>query len=312
MKNILVTGANGFIGQALVRSLLNLGEYAVRATVRSENTLGSHKNLRVFNTGDLTTSTDWRPIVNQVDTIIHCAARAHILKKESNPLPLFRQINCHVTTHLAQEAQASQVRRMIFISSIGVLGNSSFKEPFTEDSPPNPHSPYALSKWEAEQSLLQLSKNMELVIIRPPLVYGPGVKGNFKKLLDLIEKGLPLPLGTINNRRQFVGIKNLIDFIILCINSPKAANQSFLIADEEVVSITELIKILKSLMKKNNILLPIPQSLVKWGLQIMGQTRLIDQLLSNLEINPLKAKTLLGWEPSYSMLEQLQETIVLS
>lgn len=317
-KTILVTGSGGFIGKSLVRTLSQKG-YTVRATVRSENSLNeltqfcmqlNLNNVTFYNTGDLSENTDWANILDQVDTIIHCAARAHILNEtSSDPLQTFREINCNATVHLANEGQRHQVRRFIFLSSIGVLGNSSQNIPFTDSTLPNPQLPYAISKLEAEQKLMNLSKNMEIVIIRPPLVYGPGVRGNFNKLLSLVEKGIPLPFGKIINKRQFIGINNLVDFISQCITSPKAANQAFVVADKEVLSTTELIRSLSQLMKKKVILLPIPQLLLTWAFHALGKKKLADQLLNNLEINSSNAQNLMNWEPPYSLLEQLQDTV---
>lgn len=317
-KNILVTGANGFIGKALVQFLCNMG-YAVRATVRSECALNqlvtlrdkqNYKNLTLYNLGDLSAVTDWKEALKEVDTVVHCAARAHILNETSNnPLESFRQTNCIATQCLATEASRLGVKRFIFLSSIGVLGNSSEITPFNEYSQPNPKVPYAQAKWEAEQTLLQLCKTMELVIIRPPLVYGTDVKGNFEKLLRLINKGIPLPFGKIKNKRQFIGIDNLIDFISTCIESPEAANQVFLIADKEQISTTELIQILSKHMQKKTLLIPIQQKILQYALDLMGKKRLKDQLLGNMEICLLKAKKVLNWEPAFSMNEQLEKTI---
>jgi nucleoside-diphosphate-sugar epimerase len=316
-KIILITGINGFIGKALAKTLSNYG-FEVRGTVRSDSAFQSMtefinqfhlKKISLYNLGELTHKTEWSKVLGNIDIIIHCAARAHILQETNgDPINAFRQINFYATQHLAQVAITHNVRRIIFISSIGVLGNNS-TIPFTDDSKPNPSLPYAQSKLEAEQCLIQLSKNIEVVIIRPPLVYGPGVKGNFKKLLNLIEKGLPLPLGHVKNKRQFIGIDNLVDFIMKCILSSNAANQTFLIADKEVISTTQLLKTLSKLMKKHMLLLPIPSQLLKSFLHIIGKKKIADQLLNNLEINFYNAKKLLDWEPPYTMTEQLQKTI---
>lgn len=317
-KTVLVTGASGFVGQALVKILCQNG-YEVRATVRSESSLRLVSQLKeqlqlqeltIYNLGELSTETSWDQVIKGVDTIVHCAARAHVLHETSdNPLETFRQINCQATEHLAKEANRLGVKRFIFISSIGVLGNSSYANPFNENSQPNPQVPYAQVKWEAEQRLKQLATSMELVIIRPPLVYGPGVKGNFGKLVSLVNKGLPLPFGKVKNRRQFVGIANLTDFIARCIEAPKAANQLFLVADREVVTTTQLLQQLSKAMGKKTVLLPIPHKLLEWGFQGIGKAKLAEQLLNNLEINSDKAKTLLAWEPPFTMKEQLQQTV---
>ena len=309
-KVILVTGANGFVGKALVRALC-LSGYAVRATVRSETAravMGSYRdklqlhNLTLFNLGELNDQTDWSEVLDHVDTVIHCAARAHVLcETSSNPLETFRQINTHVTQNLARQASDKRIRRFIFLSSIGVLGLNSLTTPFTDESEPNPQVPYAQAKWEAEQSLHAIRGTMDKVIIRPPIVYGSGVKGNFGKLLTFINKNIPIPLGAVKNKRQFIGIDNLVDFIITCIEPQMAINETFLIADKEVISTTQLLQNLARLMKKRIILLPVPHKLMEWGLKSIGMSKLAGQLLGNLEIKSDKAKTLLNWEPPYTM-----------
>jgi nucleoside-diphosphate-sugar epimerase len=197
------------------------------------------------------------------------------------------------------------VKRFIFISSIGVLGRSSDFTPFTDDSPPNPQVPYAQAKWEAEQALLALPTTMDRIIIRPPLVYGPGVKGNFALMLRLINKQLPLPFGAVKNRRQLIGIDNLIDFIQTCIKHEPSINNTFLVADQHVLSTTQLLRDLSVILKKKNRLIPVPQQILQWGFHAIGKASMAEQLLGNMEIDTTRAKTLLGWTPPYTMREQL-------
>lgn len=313
-KTILITGASGFIGQALLKALCQ-SQYSVRATVRSQNSYNklsayqNHDHISLYMTGDLTTHTDWSNILPHVDTIIHCAARAHVLNETSNnPLEIFREMNCHATEHLAKEAIRHKIKRFIFMSSIGVLGQCN-QEAFTTSSKPNPQEPYAQAKYEAEKVLMSLTNNIEMVIIRPPLVYGPGVGGNFKKLLDLVNKKIPLPFGKIHNQRQFIGLHNLVEFILTCIESPNAANQTFLVADKEVVTTTQLIQHMSIAMNKKMILLPFPHSMLQWGLNITGKKKLANQLLGNLTINYDQATKLLDWKPRYTLQEQLTETV---
>ncbi len=311
---ILVTGASGFVGSALVKSLCLKG-YDVRATVRTGDP-SSHaprddenaSMVTMYNLGELTDKTDWRQALDQVDTIIHCAARAHILRETSaNPLETYRQMNTHVTTNLARQASDQGVRRFIFLSSIGVLGHSSYAKPFTDGTKPNPQAPYAQAKWEAEQALHALPTSMDRVIIRPPIVYGLGVRGNFRTLLNAIQKQIPLPLGAVKNKRQFIGIDNLVDFIMTCIEPKEAINDTFLIADKEVISTTQLLHFLSLALGKKARLLPVPHQLLAWGLNSIGKSRLAGQLLGNLEIHSNKAHDLLGWEPPFTMQEQLQQ-----
>lgn len=302
-KIILVTGANGFIGRALIKSLCKQ-RYDVRATVRSESAPASTETI--YNLGELTDQTDWLTALDQVDTVIHCAARAHILRETSaNPLETYRQTNTHVTTNLAHQASKQGVRRFIFLSSIGVLGHNSHTIPFTDDTIPNPQVPYAQAKWEAELALHALPTGMETIIIRPPIVYGPGVRGNFEILLNAINKQIPMPLGAVKNKRQFIGIDNLIDFMMTCIASPRIIHDTFLIADKEVISTTELLRYLAQASGKKTRLIPVPHQLLDWSLRAMGKSRLAGQLLGNLEIHSNKAKDVLGWEPPFTMQEQL-------
>ena len=313
-KIILVTGASGFIGRVLIKSLCQHG-YHVRATVRSASAVAflsnyqkqqQLKHLSIYNLGELSNKTDWHDVLDKVDTVIHCAARAHIMRETSgDPLDTFRQMNTLVTAHLAQQACDLGVRRFIFLSSIGVLGRSSHMTPFTDDSIPNPQVPYAQAKWEAEQALHALPDTMERVIIRPPLVYGPGVKGNFGVLVNLINKHIPMPLGAVKNKRQFIAIDNLVDFIMTCIKTELVLHETFLIADKDVVSTTQLLRNLSNSMGKHVILLPVPHAWLNWGLSVLGQSQLAEQVLGNLEINADKARELLGWEPPYSMREKL-------
>ncbi len=317
-KIVLVTGASGFIGRALVKTLCDK-KYSVRATVRTEtafNALFDYQkqldldNLTVHNLGELTEQTDWGRVIENIDIIVHCAGRAHILHEtSSNPMDAFHRVNTLVTTNLAKQALDAGVKRFILLSSIGVLGNTSHTTPFTDNSPPNPQAHYSQAKWQAEQALNALPNKMEKIIIRPPAVYGPGAKGNFEKLLKLIRKNIPLPLGRVRNRRQFIGIDNLIDFLMTCISEQNEINGTFMLADKETVSTTQLLNNIANAMGKKPILLPIPHTLLKWGLNFLGQSKLSEQLLGNLEIDAQKTKTLLGWEPPYTMQEQLQHTV---
>ena len=311
-KTILVTGASGFVGHALVQSLCKKG-YHVRATVRSESAAARIRDLphankpTVFNLGELNDRTHWDDALHACDTVIHCAARAHVLRETSrDPLSTYRQINTCATEHLAHAAHLHGVKRFIFLSSIGVLGNNSGNTPFTDDSTPNPQSPYAETKWEAEQGLLALPTAMDRIIIRPPVIYGPGVKGNFARLIDVVHRQRPLPFGAIHNRRQFIGLSNMVDFILTCIESEHLINETFLIADKEVLTTTQMLQCIASAMEKKSMLLRIPHPLLAWAFKLIGQSKLAGQLLGNLEIQSNKAQTLLGWEPPYSLEEQMQ------
>lgn len=309
-KTVLVTGATGFVGHALIQALCQKGD-SIRATVRSESAAAHMEKETyinkpvIYNLGELNDKTVWDEALHACDTVIHCAARAHVLREtSSNPLHTYRQINAHATEHLARCAHRHGVKRFIFLSSIGVLGHHSGDTPFTDHSLPNPQSPYALAKWEAEQALLAQPTTMDRIIIRPPVIYGPRVKGNFERLMRVVSRQLPLPFGAIYNKRQFIGLDNLVDFILTCIEAEHPINETFLIADKEVLTTTELLKYIASAMGKKSMLLRIPHPVLAWVLQSMGQSKLAGQLLGNLEIQSNKAQALLGWEPPYALTEQ--------
>jgi nucleoside-diphosphate-sugar epimerase len=314
-STILVTGANGFIGTSLVRSLCNAG-YTVRATVRTARAelalrndvqIKHQSHLSLYNLGELDETTNWLPVLDGVDCIIHCAARAHILREtHPNPEEAFRRSNAWVTEHLAKQAASCGVKRFIFLSSIGVLGHNSHKTPFTDDTAPNPKVAYARAKWEAEQALHRLPHHIDYVIIRPPLVYGQDAKGNFGKLFTVIQTGIPLPFGAIRNKRHFLGIDNLVHFIMTCVAHPNPIRDTFLIADKAALSTTELLNRLSQVFNKRMILIPIPQALLQCLLLLLGQKKIAGQLLGNLEIDAHKARTILHWEPPYTLIEQLK------
>lgn len=309
-KTVLVTGANGFIGQALVQSLCHEG-YNVRATVQDERAIASFQSHpfkpQIHRVGELSQTTPWTDALMGADVVIHCAARAHVLHEtEPDPLSTYRRVNRDATLHLATMAHHQGVNRFIFLSSIGVLGQSSGNTPFTDDSTPNPTSPYAVAKWEAEQAIMALNTPMDRVIIRPPLLYGPGVKGNFARLIHIARRMPLLPFGAVHNKRHFLSVANLVDFIqtVLACNTP--IHDTFLIADKEAVSTTELLKTMALAMNQRQCLLPIPASHLARLFKAMGRTQWIDQLLGNLEVQANKATRRLHWKPPYTLSQQLK------
>jgi nucleoside-diphosphate-sugar epimerase len=243
-------------------------------------------------------------------TVIHAAARAHIMKDEvADPLAEYRRVNVDGTLNLARQAAAAGVKRFIFISSIKVNGEQTpLGQPFTADDTPAPEDAYGISKWEAEQGLQQLATEtgMEVVIIRPPLVYGPGVKGNFASMIKLVAKGLPFPLGAIHNQRSLVAVDNLVDLIITCIDHPVAANQVFLAGDGQDLSTTELLRGVAKAMGKPARLIPVPSSLLMLGATLLGKKAVAQRLLGSLQVDIAKARNLLGWEPPVSVEEGLE------
>ncbi|MFT6905629.1 MAG: nucleoside-diphosphate-sugar epimerase [Oleiphilaceae bacterium] len=313
---VLISGATGFVGRSLVRSLIdsncrvisivresqfNLPEQVVQVTV---------SDLENWSDTNLSFKNNFKKILIDVDVVIHLAARAHLLVDKSNdPLAKFREINTDATVIFANLAAEAGVNRFIYLSSIGVNGNKS-SQPFTEQDDPKPHNAYAISKHEAENGLLALAKEskMQVVIIRPPLVYGPNAPGNFATLIKWIYKGVPLPFGAIDNQRSFVALENLISFIIYCIDHPKAANEVFLISDGEDVSTTELLRKVAKALGKKPWLIPIPMIWMIFAAKLVGKNNIASQLFGSLQVDSTKARAVLGWKPVITMDEQLKIT----
>lgn len=308
--NLLVTGANGWIGERLTRRLIMDG-FETIAAVRSIDLTGLiQKQIGV---GTIDHATVWGSALDEVRVVLHLAARVHVMADTaSDPLAEFRRVNVQGTLNLARQAAAAGVRRFVFISSIKVNGESTQPgRPFTPDDAPAPTDAYGVSKMEAEQGLRELAAQtgMEVVIIRPPLVYGPGVKANFAVLLRAVQRGYPLPLGAIHNQRSLVGLDNLVDFITTCITHPKAANQTFLISDGQDLSTTELVRAMAQAAGVPARLLPVPV----WALQLAGcltgKTDAVQRLCGNLQIDSSKALTALGWKPKWSVAEGLRRAM---
>jgi nucleoside-diphosphate-sugar epimerase len=304
---VLLTGASGFLGSQLAKELERKDVVDLVVAVRRRLEI---PNPKIFEVKDLDANTDWSQSLSEVDVVIHTAAITHIMKNEvANELSEYRRVNVDGTLNLARQALAAGVKRFIFISSIKVNGEqTSFGQPFTEDDMPAPEGAYGVSKWEAEQGLRQLAAEtgMELVIIRPPLVYGPGVKGNFASMMKLISMGLPLPLGAIHNQRTLVALDNLVDLIVTCIGHPAAANEVFLAGDGQDLSTTELLRGVAIAMGKQLNLLPVPQSLLMLGATLLGKREVAKRLLGSLQLDISKTKKLLAWEPPISVEEGLK------
>ena len=307
-QRVLVTGASGFVGRVLIQTLLD-NDYNVIAAVRSE-TVTYPDEVELLRYSDISDN-DWGVKLSSVDIIIHAAARVHVMDEYStDPLTAFREVNVTGTLNLAKQAALSDVKRFIFISSVKVNGEMTLKgKPFEPTDDFIPSDPYGLSKYEAEQGLLELAKQtrMEVVIVRPPLVYGPGVKANFAAMINLVSKGLPLPFGAIHNQRSLVALDNLVSFIIHCIDHPKAANEIFLISDGEDVSTTELIKKVAKAFDKKAWLLHIPVSWMTFIAKLVGKTDVTERLFGSLQVDSSKARDLLGWKPVVTMDEQLKK-----
>ncbi|QFS87722.1 MULTISPECIES: UDP-glucose 4-epimerase family protein [unclassified Marinobacter] len=304
-KKILLTGATGFIGGRLLNALSNDSRFFVTCVLREQRP-GFGCCKVVLNS--MSAESDWSSSVEDGQVVIHAAARAHVLRDSStDPLAEFRKVNVEGTLNLARQAAQAGARRFVFISSIGVNGTGN-SVPFRECDEPNPTEPYALSKWEAEQGLWEVEKatGMEVVIIRPPLVYGPNAPGNFGSLVNWVGKGLPLPLGAINNSRTLVALDNLVDLIVTVIDHPGAANQVFLAGDGEDISTTELLRGVGNAMGKPARLIPVPAGMLMFGAALLGRKAVAQRVLGSLQVDISKARNLLGWEPPLSVEEGLR------
>ncbi len=303
-SNVLLTGATGFLGSAL---LGHLSKPILVGRAEPKDLNGQ------FFSREMATDTDFSGCVENVDVIIHCAARAHIMNDYTeDPLAEYREVNVAGTLKLARQAAAAGVKRFIFISSIKVNGESTTgRLPFTELDALAPLDPYGISKMEAEIGLQKIASEtkMDVVIIRPPLVYGAGVKANFLNLLKLASKGLMLPFGSVHNRRSMIYLENLVDFILRCIDHPAAANQIFLISDGEDVSLMYLLKSMGTSFKNRLYLLSVPVILFKVAGVLLGKRNLVDRLVGDLQVDSGKAMALLNWKPPYTLDEGISITV---
>ena len=305
MSCVLITGAGGFVGRALCAETVARGT-AVRGISRSQGSLP--KDVENVVIGDIDDSTAWGEVLNGCNAVIHLAARVHVMQEaNADPLAAYRRVNVLGTLNLAQQAAKSGVRRFVFISSIGVNGAATFHRPFASEDPAQPHSPYAQSKYEAELGLQALAAEtgMEVVIIRPPLVYGPGAPGNFGSLMRWLRRGIPLPLGAIHNQRSLVALDNLVDLIVTCLTHPAAANQTFLVSDGEDVSTTELLRRMGQALGRAARLIPVPVSWLKLAAAMVGKPDVAQRLCGSLQVDIEKTRRLLGWSPPLSLDEGL-------
>nr|WP_093477023.1 SDR family oxidoreductase [Halopseudomonas yangmingensis] len=300
---VLVTGASGFIGSHLVKRLIDANQNVLVVGRR-------RPALEVeFLAAELDDSQALQAALTDVDVVIHLAGRAHVMRESHiSPLDEFRRVNRDLALHFATQAKHSGVRRFVFISSIGVNGAVTQDAPFSELSNPAPHADYALSKFEAEQELERLfsGSDTELVIIRPPLVYGADAPGNFSRLLKLVRHGVPLPLAAVQNQRSMICLDNLVDFIMVCASHPAAANQCFLVSDNESVSTPELVRLLAEGMGRKARLLPCPDFMLRLGSRLVGRAAMYTQLCQSLVVDTSKAHKLLGWRPQTSAYDALR------
>jgi nucleoside-diphosphate-sugar epimerase len=266
---------------------------------------GSPSNFEFAQVAELGPTTDWSAALQGVATVVHCAGRAHVMSDTvADPLAVFRAANRDGSLNLAQQAVNAGVKRFVFISSIGVNGSQTeVVKPFFETDQAKPHNDYALSKWEAEQGLMQIAAEtgLEVVIIRPPLVYGPNAPGNFGSLMRAVQRAWPLPLGAVHNQRSLVALDNLVDFIVTCITHPQAANQTFLVSDGQDLSTTELVRGMAQAAGVPARLLPVPVWALQAGATLLGKGDAVQRLCGNLQVDISKARNLLGWTPPVSV-----------
>jgi UDP-glucose 4-epimerase len=305
---VLVTGASGFVGQATCARLVTQGRDVI-GTVRHLPTQ-SLPGVDYRIVADLSGNTDWREVLKGIDMVIHCAARVHVMRETAaDPLVAFRAVNVAGTKQLARQAAAAGARRFIYLSSVKVNGEGG-SVAYRETDLPAPQDAYGISKYETELGLREIAAEtgMEVVMVRPPLIYGPGVKANFQALMRALVRGIPLPLGAIHNRRSLVALDNVVDLIATCIEHPAAANETFLVSDGEDLSTTELICRLARAMCRPARLIPVPTMVLMAGATILGKREVARRLCGTLQVNITKAREVLGWTPPVSVDEGLCRT----
>jgi nucleoside-diphosphate-sugar epimerase len=307
---VLVTGATGFVGRALCAKLAELG-YAVRRAVRTPPAEPGRDRFDTIVTGELGPDTDWSRALQGVSVVYHLAARTHVLRETaSDALAEYRRINVGGTRALAQAALRAGARRMIFLSSIKVTGECTEGHPFTEDTPPQPEDAYGISKWEAEQALCAVAggTGLDTMILRPPLVYGPGVKGNFFRLMRWVARGVPLPLASVTNCRSLVYVENLVDAIITAGNTQTAARKIYLVSDHEDVSTPQLIRSIAAALQVSPRLFPCPPALLTTSAAALGKGEEMRRLIGSLQIDSARIRHELHWNPRFRLAQGLAQT----
>jgi len=309
---VLVTGANGFIGKALCEDLSQTG-HLVRGAFRSDSSVVTAVESQVV--GEINGETDWSEALRNIDVVIHLAARVHVMDDQSaDPLAEFRRVNVDGSLNLAKQAARAGVKRLIYLSSVKVNGEYTLpKHPFKESNVANPQDAYGLSKFEAEQALLLIAQDtvMEVVIIRPPLVYGQGVKANFASMIRMVKRGVPLPLGAIRNSRSFVYVGNLVSLITICMDHPAAVNQVFLVSDGCDLSTTQLLQACATALGVKSRLWHVPQGFIEGLAALAGKRDVAQRLCGNLQVDITKARSLLGWTPPISVADGLTGKLCL-
>jgi nucleoside-diphosphate-sugar epimerase len=307
MTKILVTGANGFVGNILCEILSSEGMDFVPVVRKAGERAG-----RQFAIGDMHAETRWETALAGCDAVIHLAARVHVMDDRSaDPLAAFRAVNVDATLNLARQAVSCGIQRFVFVSSVKVNGEETTDRLFTAFDDPAPLDPYGQSKLEAEMALKALAREtgLEVVVVRPPLVYGPGVRANFLRLMQLVKMGVPLPLGAINNRRSMVAAENLVDLLLTCVRHPAAPGQTFMVSDDHDVSIAELLRMLAHAMGKRPLLLPVPSRLITGAAALLGKSAVANRLVGSLQVDIAHTRSTLRWTPPVSMEDALGKTV---
>ena len=308
----MISGAGGFVGKALCAELLRRGQ-SVSAAVRSGKSLID--NTEVIIIGAIDSETNWADALRDVDVVIHLAARVHVMRESAtDPLAEFLKVNLHGTSNLARQAACFGVRRLVYVSSIKVNGEqTSATQSFTELDEPSPQDFYSISKWQAEQALWRIAQEtgLEIVVVRPSLVYGPGVKGNFAQMLAVIAKHIPLPFASVHNRRSLIYLGNLVDALIACSTHPVAAGQTYLVCDGEDVSTPDLLRQLGDAMRCPAHILPFPPSWLRMLGKIFDKSDQVERLLGSLQVDSDKIRRDLNWVPPYTLQQGLQATAEL-
>lgn len=307
---ILITGVTGFVGQALSNKSAHYG-FPVRGALRKPG--DSSSNFQPIVMGEINGETVWLNAFQDVDVVIHLAARVHIMHDDSSdPLTEFRAANTAGTAHLARSAAAAGVKRFVYVSSIKVNGEATHgTHKFAESDQPAPQDPYGISKYEAEQALQRIAQEtgLEVVIVRPPLVYGAGVKGNFAQMLKVISKSVPLPFASIKNLRSFIYVENLVDALIVCATHPNAAGQTYIVSDGEDISTPDLLRQLATAMNVPCRLFPCPPGLLRCAGNLIGKSAQVERLLGSLQVDSGKIRRELNWQPPYTLQQGLQATV---
>ena len=308
---IIVTGASGFVGSHLCRALHGSGTKVLACLMTADEHKTISADIPYFVAGSIDGQTAWGEILRKDDVIVHLAARVHVMRESARePLSEFRKVNRDGTANLARQAAAAGAKRIVFMSTIGVNGNDSGAGLFTENDIARPHNDYSVSKYEAELELRKISEEtgLEVVVLRAPLVYGPGNPGNFLSLLGFVHKGIPLPLGSVRNVKSFLYVENLVEAIRLCCSHPGAAGNTYLVSDSDVISTPELLRKLGESLGVKSRLFPFPMTLLRIIGKVSGKSAALDRLTASLAVDSSKIRKGLGWTPPFSLSEGLKAT----